>query len=88
MPARLNTVRHDAVRHTVSMKILRHLGADSEGFSRIFRAEHAKSTERTENREKRFKARSDIELSRFSPCPSAYLCDLCVEFRDREYSEK
>ena len=49
---------------------------------------NSKSTERTENREKRFKARSDIELSRFPPCPSAYLWGLCVEFRDREYSEK
>jgi len=46
--------------------------------------EPTKGTEQTENREKRFTARADIELSRYSPCPSAYLCDLCVEFRDRE----
>jgi hypothetical protein len=50
--------------------------------------ENAKSTEHTENREKRFTARADIELSRFSPCLSVFLCELCVEFRDLEYSEK
>ncbi len=33
-------------------------------------AENTKSTEHTENREKRFTARADIELSWFSPCPS------------------
>jgi len=51
-------------------------------------AENTKSTEHTENREKRFTARTEFELSRFSPCPSVFLCELCVEFRDREYSEK
>jgi hypothetical protein len=44
--------------------------------------------EHTENRERRFSARADIGLSRFSPCPSVFLCELCVEFRDLEYSEK
>src|ERR1035438_4668611 len=50
--------------------------------------ETTKSSENTENQEKRFPARADIELSRFPPCPFVSLCELCVEFRDREYSEK
>ncbi len=33
--------------------------------------EHTRSTEHSENREKRFTARTDIELARFSLCPSA-----------------
>ena len=41
--------------------------------------ENTKSTEHAENRENRFKARTDMELFRFSPCPSAFLCELCSE---------
>ena len=33
-------------------------------------------------------ARVDVEVSRLSPCPSVFLYDLCVEFRNLEYSEK
>jgi hypothetical protein len=58
--------------------------------ARLNRAKTKKKerTEHTENREKRFTSRADIERPRFSPCRAVFLCELHVEFRDREYLEK
>jgi hypothetical protein len=41
--------------------------------------EHTESTEHAENTEKRFAARAEMELSRFSRCPFVVLCELCSE---------
>jgi hypothetical protein len=41
--------------------------------------EDTKSTEHTENPKKPLTARAEIELSRFSPCASVALCELCSE---------